>query len=87
MTLKKPHTQTHLTIGDVMVATGNFGGQAAPCQTEMLLHKRHKPRAHIEKAKDEALQSAPVGKENEKERIFKFWRTEITYVIIEIFLT
>ena len=66
MTLKKPHTQTHLTIGDGMAATGNFGGLAAlarmkilisgklcgPCQTEMLLHKRHKPRAHMKKAKD-----------------------------------
>ena len=37
MTLKKPHTQTHLTIGDVMVATGNFGGQAALARMKILI--------------------------------------------------
>ena len=37
MTLKRPHTQTHLTIGDGMVATGNFGGLAALARMKILI--------------------------------------------------
>ena len=37
MTLKKPHTQTHLTIGDVMVATGNFWVLAALARMKILI--------------------------------------------------
>ena len=85
----------HLKIGDGMVAIGKLqdfiataimtigisGKLCGPCQTEMPLHIKHRPKRCKKRQKINVSKVHCWKIEMNEERNFKFWRA---YVIIEI---